>query len=56
MSKDVLKTYDEAKLSFYSTEELLEELERRNFKVTIKILGVDVACFIGNKEFEVRAD
>jgi len=42
-------------LSSYDTDELLEELERRNFKVAIKILGVDVQCKIGDKEYEVRA-
>ncbi len=42
-------------LPAYTTEELLEELERRNFKVAIKIIGVDVACFVGDREFDVRA-
>jgi len=42
-------------LCSYKTEELLEELERRNFKVAIKIVGVDVACFIGDREFDVKA-
>ena len=42
-------------LCAYKTEELLEELERRNFKVAIKVIGVDVQCMIGDKEYEVRA-
>lgn len=43
------------RLSEYETNELLEELERRGFNVAIKILGVDVQCKIGDKEYEVRA-
>ncbi len=42
-------------LPAYTTEELLEELKRRNFNVAIKIVGVDVSCFIGDREFDVRA-
>ena len=42
-------------LSDFEIEELLEELERRNIKVAIKVLGVDVSCIIGDREFEVRA-
>ncbi len=48
-------TYEQELLLRYTTEELLEELERRNFKVAIKILGVDVECRIGDREYEVRA-
>ena len=42
-------------LKNYTTEELLEELEARDFKVSIKVLGVNVSCMIGNKEYEVIA-
>jgi len=48
-------SYEEELLKRYTTDELLEELERRNFKVAIKILGVDVECKIRDKEYEVRA-
>lgn len=48
-------SYETELLKRYETEELLEELERRVFKVSIKIIGVDVKCMIGDKEFEVRA-
>ncbi len=43
-------------LSSYDTNELLEELERRNFKVAIKIIGVDVECRIGDREFGMKID
>ena len=43
------------KLSEYETEELLVELYRRNFKIAVKIVGVDVECRIGDKEYEVKA-
>jgi hypothetical protein len=42
-------------LSDYETEDLLMELERRNFKVAIKIVSVEVQCKIGDKEYEVKA-
>ena len=42
-------------LKNYTTEELLEELEARDFKIAIKVLGVNVSCMIGNKEYEVMA-
>mgnify|MGYP001226876817 CR=1 FL=1 len=40
-------------LKNYTTEELLKELEARDFKVAIKVLGVNVSCRIGDKEYEV---
>ena len=38
-----------------SDEDLLEELEKRGFHVSIKVTGVDCKCLIGDKEFDVRA-
>lgn len=37
-------------------ENLLQELYDRGFKVSIKVLGVDVECRIGDKLFDVRAE
>ena len=53
-SQEVLKMTFES-LKNYTTEELLEELEARDFKVAIKVLGVNVSCMIGNKAYEVTA-